>query len=70
MLNYCRAKGTNNKKKKGGGGSSARLGTSAPSGPGYRCSIWLLREAKSTGHAKGAWDPEASARPTPPPRTA
>lgn len=56
--------------KKKGGGSSARLETAAPSGPGYQCSIWLLREAKSTGHVEEAWDPEARARPTPLPRTA
>lgn len=68
MLNYYRANGTN--KKKRGGGSSARLETAAPSGPGYQCSIWLLREAKSTGHVEEAWDPEARARPTPLPRTA
>lgn len=60
----------NQQKKRGGRGSSARLETAAPSGPGYQCSIWLLREAKSTGHVEEAWDPEARARPTPLPRTA
>lgn len=55
---------------KEGAGSPARLGTAVPPRPGDRCSIWLLREAKGRDHAEGAWDHEASARPTPPPRTA
>lgn len=50
-------------------GSPARLGNAVPSGPGYWCSIWL-REAKTKNHVKGAWNREASACPTPGPRTA
>lgn len=59
---------------KDGPGSPAKAGEHSPLWPRLLVLdlvvIWLLREAKTTDHVKGAWDHGASAFPTPPPKTA